>query len=115
MKRTGMNSRPLLVVRAEVDSHMLREFMQWNRCVHMPRVLRIPGIIGGYCLRTSEGSSKSITVYIYRDESVIQMAMSSPEAQAARDDWDRWAPHVRDVSIDILASVHPVTFFQLRN
>jgi len=110
-----MDRRPLLIVQAEVDSRMLREFMQWNRCVHMPRVLRIPGIIDGYCLRLPNHPSKSITVYVYRDESVIQTAMSSPEAQVARDDWSHWTPYLKDISIDILATVQPVVFFQLRN
>src|SRR5436190_15533306 len=102
-------ARPFLLVRARVQPRRLAEFRAWYRRVHLPHVLAIPGIVGYRGLQPSDGappgSPNVLSVFLFENEGVVQKALQSPEAQRARRDWEEWAEAVRDLSIQIYASM----------
>lgn len=103
-----MSARPILLVRARVDPARLEEFARWHRTVHLPHVLAIPGIVRARRLRFADPlPGLHLMAYEFAEESVIQAALASDEATAARNDWEPWAPHLQELSIEILAPLAP--------
>jgi len=104
-----MANRPVLVVRARVHPDHLDDFRAWYRRVHLPHVLAIPGIVGYRGLRFSAAGEAEtpnvLSIFLFADESVVQKALGSAEAQQAREDWATWAEHVRELSIQIYAAL----------
>lgn len=108
-------NRPFLVVRAQVDARVRPRFEQWYREVHLPRVLKIPGIVKAHRLRPSGNAVNFMAVYEFQDETVIRGAMSSPEATQARDSWTQWADYVTDLSAEVYAVLSPWSAFHQRD
>lgn len=103
-----MSARPILLVRARVDPARLDEFARWHRRVHLPKVLAIPGIVRAGRLRIADPlPGLHLMVYEFAEENVIQAALASEEAMAARQDWEPWAAHLQELSIEILAPLAP--------
>jgi uncharacterized protein (TIGR02118 family) len=104
-----MANRPFLLVRARVHPAQLTEFRRWYRTVHLPHVLGIPGIVGyrglAFGADANDDAPNVLSVYLFADESVVQKALGSPEAQRARADWAEWAQYVRDLTIQVYAPV----------
>ena len=75
----------------------------------MPRVLAIPGIEEHRLLAWLSGPRRDapnlISAFMFRDERVIEEAMRSREAAAARGDWERWAAEVRGLSVQIYGTL----------
>ncbi len=108
-----MAGRPFLLVRARVRPALLTEFRRWYRAVHLPHALAIPGIVGYRALVYGEqaprGAPNVLSVFLFEDESVIQKALQSSEAEQARRDWERWEEHVRDLSIQVYTTFDAAT------
>jgi hypothetical protein len=93
----------LLIVTVEVDPAVEAEWNRWYDAVHLPDVLKCPGVRRGrrYVSSgpisesnawTSERSEKRIYTTIYELDSPA--ATTTPEFQAMRG-WYHFAPHVR--------------------
>lgn len=107
--------QPYLMVRAVIDPGVLEKFQRWHREVHLPHMLRIPGIVGAFTLRRASGDSDYLALYPFSDEKAIQKALASPEAAAARQDWLPWMPYVSEITIEIYADLAPLPPYQHRN
>ncbi|MHB8574535.1 MAG: EthD domain-containing protein [Dehalococcoidia bacterium] len=98
-------SRPMLVVRARIHPSRLAEFQEWYRRVHLPHALAIPGIVGYRGLEPPPGAARGmpnvLSLFLFADDSDIQKALQSREAQLARRDWEVWSHAVRDLSIQV--------------
>ena len=88
-----------MLVTAYVDASAQREFDAWHRDVHLPRVLRIPGIVTGTRLSAPPFGPNYAALYVFADDAALRTALASAEAQEARGDWERWAGSVRDLSV----------------
>lgn len=102
-----MSKRPFLVIRAQIDPSQLEDFEQWYREVHLPNVLKIPGIVGGFRCWPRSGYPNHFALYKFRDDSVIEAALGSPEALRARASWSRWTAYVREMSVEVYAQLAP--------
>ncbi len=103
-----MAVRPFLVVRAFVDPEVREEFDRWYREVHLPNMLKMPGVINAYRSQPMRPGVNWVAVYEYRDEAAVQEGFASPEAAQARRDWERWAAHVRELSVEVYAQLKPL-------
>lgn len=113
---TVLQSHPIMIVRARLDPTVMDEFESWHRSEHLPHVLDIPGIVSAFRVRGSEPIAGShLMGYTFENESVVQEALSSQEAQQARRDWERWADQVYELSVEIYAPLAPLPIFQHRN
>lgn len=110
-----MGKRPFLVVRAHVDPRVWEEFQQWHQKVHVPHMLRIPGITNAYRLRGGRSHHNCLMLYPFADEAIIQTALASPEASQARNDWQRWLEYVTDLSVEIYAILAALPVYHHRN
>lgn len=104
-----MSSAPFLLVRARVRPARLAEFRAWHATVHVPHVLAVPGIVSYRRLTAGpeivDDGPNHAALFFFRDEEVIQAALSSPQADSARRDWETWASDVRDLSISVFAEM----------
>lgn len=104
-------AKPMLVVRASVEPDVMDEFERWYRREHLPHVMDIPGVIKAYrsnCLRRGINWT---TLYELADDASVQKAIGSPQADRARRDWEVWADHVSDVTVEIYAQLGPLSVF----
>lgn len=101
-----MSAAPWMIVSATVDPAVRAEFDRWLAEVHLPHVLAIPGISGARRLRLADRASYS-AVYTFADDAAVQRALGSPQAQAARGDWQRWQAHIRDLTVRFYAEAKP--------
>ncbi len=51
-------------------------------------------------------------LYELADHGSIQVAFTSGEAERARQDWERWLPHVSDLSVEVYASLSPIPGYE---
>lgn len=102
---------PLLIVRATLEPAALGRFRRWYQDVHLPHMLRIPGIEGGYRVRQGEAAGQHIAVFPFASEEAIRAVLASPEAQEARQDWLPWMQHVSDLSVEIYISLTPAPVY----
>jgi hypothetical protein len=106
---TPMSDRPLLVVRAQVDPGVMKEFELWHRATHLPLVLRIPGIVSAFRARTGRAPpGEHLMVYEFQDEGAVHSAFASAEAARAREDWERWQGQLHELSVEIFAPLAPI-------
>lgn len=94
-----------MLVTAVIDPAVRAEFDVWHREVHLPRVLRVPGIVSGRRLRPPPPAPNYMALYVFADDAAVRTAFASSEAQEARDDWQRWADHVRDLTVHLYAEL----------
>lgn len=100
--------RPYLVVRASIEESVLPEFERWYASEHLPNVMLIPGITKAYRTHCRRKGINWTTMYELSDDSAVQKAMASPEAERARGDWERWLPHVTDLSVEVYTGLGPL-------
>lgn len=113
---TVLMRHPIMIVRARLDPTVLDQFEDWHRSTHLPHVLEIPGIVSAFRVRASDPiAGAHLMGYTFEDESVVQAALSSEQAQIARKDWDRWADQVYELSVEIYAPLAPLPIFQHHN
>ena len=96
-----MCRRPFLVVRATLEPASVGDFRRWYRDVHLPHMMRIPGIEGAYYLSRGDGGNGHMALFPFTSEEAVQGALESDEAQRARADWLPWMPHVNELSVEI--------------
>ncbi|MBI1885205.1 MAG: hypothetical protein HYS09_02650 [Chloroflexi bacterium] len=101
-------ARPYLVVRARIDPSIMEEFERWYQEVHLPNVMKIPGIQKAFRSNCSRQGINWATIYEFQDDSVVQEAFASAEAAQARQDWERWLPHVSELSVEVYANLGPM-------
>lgn len=101
-------ARPFLVVRASVDPARMDEFVRWYVKEHLPHVMRIPGIVKAYRSNCHRRGVNWTALYELRDDAAVRMAISSVEADVARRDWERWLPHVSELSVEVFAQLGPL-------
>ena len=105
-----------MLVQARLNPAVADEFESWYRETHLPHVLGIPGIVNAYRVRTTNPlQGTHLMAYAFADESAVQTALSSDEAQEARRDWERWAEDVYELSVEIQAPLSPLPVLQHRN
>ena len=104
------SSRPLLVVRAQVNPGVLEEFERWSRGTHLPLVLEIPGIVSAFRARPPRAlPGEHLMVYELESEESVQTAFSSAEAARARADWDRWQGDLTELHVEVFAPLAPLS------
>ena len=111
-----MEDFPIMIVRARLDPSVLGEFEQWYMETQLPHVLELPGITGAFRVRSGERiPGAHLMGYRFEDETVVQPALQSEQAQRARRDWEQWAEQVYELSVEIYAPLSPLPIFQNPN
>ncbi len=101
-------AKPYLVVRANIDPVVLEEFDNWYKEVHLPHVMQIPGIVRAYRSNCHRTGINWTTLYELKNNASIQAAFASAEANQARQDWERWLPHVSELTVEVYAVLGPL-------
>ena len=104
-------ARPYLVVRASVDPSMMDEFVRWYCREHLPHVMAIPGVVKAYRARCHRRGVNWTALYEMADDASVQKAITSPQADLARRDWETWAEHVGEVTVEVYAALGPLSVF----
>ncbi len=105
-----------MIVRARLDPTALDQFEDWYRATHLPHVLEIPGIVSAFRVRAVDPiAGAHLMGYTFEDETVVQAALSSEQAQTARRDWEHWVDQVYELSVEIYAPLAPLLIFQHHN
>lgn len=111
-----MNQRPTLWVRARISPALMDEFEAWHAQTHLPHVLDIPGIVRARRVRGAHDlAGTHLMMFEFVDDSAVQPALASQEAQRARQDWDRWRADLQELSIEIYAPLGPIDTYHHRN
>ncbi len=98
---------PYLVVRASIEPSLMDEFVRWYGSVHLPHVMEIPGIVKAFRSSCARRGVNWTALYELADDASIQIALASSEAARARQDWERWLPHVSELSVEVYAALGP--------
>ena len=104
------NSQPMMLLRARPREDVRAAFFAWFRDVHLRDVEKIPGIRSVESGTTAAGTK--LGMYSFESSDVVQSALSSPEAAYARGTWERWAPHLEELLIEIFAPLFPLPVYQ---
>jgi antibiotic biosynthesis monooxygenase (ABM) superfamily enzyme len=107
-----LSAKPLLVVRAQVNPEIFAEFERWYLREHIHHMLQIPGIVAAYRARSPRNSPNWMTIFKFSGESVVQDALASPEADRARQDWERWLPYVSEVTVEVYNPLMPLPAYR---
>lgn len=107
-----MSIRPLLVVRAQIDPAVFEEFERWYQREHLHHMLKIPGILAAFRVSSPRSSPNWMTIFKFSGEAAVQEAFSSAEAERARQDWDRWLPHVSEVTVEVYTLLRPLPAYR---
>lgn len=106
-----MTARPYMVVRANIDPSVLDEFERWYRSVHLAHVMEIPGVVKAYRCNCTRRGINWATLYELADDGAVEKAITSREADRARRDWERWLPHVQELTVEVYAALGPLPNF----
>lgn len=104
-------TRPFLIVRASVEQSIMDDFICWYESVHLPHVMQIPGVIRAYRCNCHRRGVNWTALYELADEASVRPAIASKEADLARRDWERWLPHVQELSVEVYTALGPVATF----
>ena len=102
--------RPFLLVRARPKPGVRARFEPWFRQVHLRDVAAIPGIVRIRSGFTSEGTA--LGFYSFESNDAVQAAMASSGAAYARGTWERWAPDLEELLIEVFAALFPLPIYQ---
>ncbi len=111
-RRILLSTRPLLVIRAQVSPEVFAEFEQWYLREHVHQMLQIPGIVAAFRFRSPHGSPNWLTVFKFSGEAAVQEAFASPKAEAARQEWERWLPHVSEVTVEVYVTLRALPAYR---
>lgn len=104
---------PLMLLRARPSAAIRAEFEPWFRTVHMRDVERIPGITNARSARTVGGTF--LGFFTFADADVVQAAMASAEAAAARESWSRWERDLEELHIEMFAPLLSLPMYRTVN
>ncbi len=90
---------------------MMEEFERWYCREHLPHVMAIPGVVKAYRAKCHRHGVNWTAVYEMSDDASVQKAITSPQADTARRDWEKWAEHVGEVTVEIYAPLGPLSVF----
>lgn len=107
--------RPVLVVRASIEESVMDEFVAWYVREHLPHVMAIPGVVKAYRVNCARRGINWTALYELEQDASIQLAIASPEADRARADWERWLPHVSELSVEVYAVLAPLGSLRKQN
>ncbi len=110
-----LGSKPYLVVRAALDPAVMDEFQRWYSETHLPHVLQIPGIVRAYSSTWNRGNANWTALYEFTGDDAVEEAVASPQARVARLDWERWLPHVSELTVEVYASLAPLPTYHHQN
>jgi hypothetical protein len=102
---------PVLIVRASIEPAMMEDFLEWYQREHLPHVMDIPGVVRAYRSTCHRRGVNWTAVYELSDDTSVQKAIASTEADRARRDWEPWLPHVHDLSVEVYAQLGPLPSF----
>lgn len=105
-----IDTLPFLLVRARPKPGARERFEPWFRQVHLRDAAAIPGIVrirGGF---TPTGTA--LGFYSFESNESVQTALGSVEAAYARGTWERWAPDLDELLIEIFAALSPLPIYQ---
>ncbi len=108
-----MPMNPLMLLRARPAPAIRTEFEPWFRTVHMKDVSRIPGIIEARSARTAAGTH--LGFFTFESAEVVQSAMASAEAAAARSAWERWGNNLEELHVEIFAPLFSLPMYRTVN
>jgi len=103
--------RPFMVVRASVEESQMDEFVRWYEREHLPNVMAIPGVVKAYRSNCARRGVNWTALYELENDASVQTAIGSAEADRARRDWERWLPHVSEISVEVYANLTPLPNF----
>ena len=63
----------------------------------------------------NHGNANWTALYEFADEESVQDAMTSPQARVARQDWERWLPHVSELTVEVYACLTPLPTYEHQN
>lgn len=104
---------PVMLLRARPKGDAAARFAKWFRAVHLHDVRRIPGVADVHSGHTPGGTWFGF--YTFEDSERMQAALQSAEAAYARGTWEQWAPHLEELSIEVLAPVGHLPIFSSLN
>lgn len=104
---------PVLLLRAQPDPVARETFARWFRDVHIVDVRRIPGIDRVLTGLTPGGVH--LALYTFDGSTAMEAALGSPEAAYARGTWERWAPVLLDLTVEMLAPLSPLSLYESRS
>jgi len=84
---------------------MMDEFVKWYEDVHLPHVMEIPGITKAFRSTCHRRGVNWTALYELKDDAAVQPAIASKEAERARQEWERWLPHVSELSVEVYAAL----------
>ncbi len=105
-------AKPYLVVRATIEDTVMGDFVAWYVKEHLPHVMAIPGVTKAFRSNCHRKGVNWTTLYEMADDTAVQKAQASTEADRARRDWERWLPHVSELSVEVYAPLGPLPTFQ---
>ena len=110
-----VNHRPALLVRARLAPDTMEEFSAWHTATHLPHVLAIPGIARARQLKGTQDLAGTHTMlFEIADDASVESVLASTEAREARQDWERWATQVRELTLEVFASLGPIIGYHHR-
>jgi len=107
-----VEKRPLLVVRMNFNlPEKEAEFNEWYNRVHVPDMLRVPGVISGARYEVVRGRKthpKYLAIYEIENEGMIDSAISGPQSLAVGEDTQRrWGKYISDLSLAAYKYIGP--------
>lgn len=109
----GTAMQPFLLLRARPSEAIRAEFERWFLEVHLEDVRRIPGISEVQSAHTPGGTRLAFLQFVSAE--IVQDALASPEAAYARGTWERWAPSMEELHIEIFAPLLPLPLYRSVN
>jgi len=104
----GTQTKPYFVVRASIEPAVMDDFVLWYQREHLPHVMEIPGVVRAFRSTCNRKGVNWTTLYELVDDSAVPLVMASAEADRARREWERWIPHVQELSVEIYAGLAPL-------
>lgn len=103
-------TRPFMLLRARVKPEALDAFDAWFHQAQLRDVRQIPGVVRARAARTAAGTY--LGIYEFEASDVLGPALGSPEADGARAAWSRWASHLEELGVEIMAPLLPLPMYE---
>jgi len=88
------------------------EFVRWYEREHLPHVMEIPGIVRAFRSSCRRRGVNWTALYELADDAAVHVAIASSEAGRARREWERWLPHVSELSVEVYSGLGPLSGYE---